>query len=76
MDLYVDPEGSSTLTKLMLLMHIDKLGLFIHLYGCLFNCITMWQGSWAGTAALCIEVGLKDYAHYFRLNIKTVLFYF
>ena len=37
----------------MLSMYINRLGLF----RCLFNCIAIWQGSWAGTTDLCIEVG-------------------
>ena len=53
----VDLEGSSTFLTLILSMHIDRLGLVTHLYGCLFNCITMWKGSWAGAKALYIKVG-------------------
>ena len=39
-------------------MHADRLGLVNHSYGCLFNCITACQGSWASTTALYVEVGL------------------
>ena len=41
----------------MVLMHINRLGLVTHLYGSLFNCITIFQGSWAGAIALCVEIG-------------------
>ena len=55
--LEVDLEGSSTFPTLTLSMYIDKLGLFSHLYRCLFNYITMCQGIWAGASALRVEVG-------------------
>ena len=56
-DLIIDLEGSSTLLPLMLPMHIDKLGLFIHLYGTLFFFITANLGSWAGITVLYIKLG-------------------
>ena len=55
--LKVDLEGSSTFPTLTLLIHINRLGLFSHLYGYLFNCVTICQGSWVGTIALHVEVG-------------------
>ena len=54
--LEVELEGSSTFLTLILSLHIDRLGLFSHFYGYLFNYITACQGSFAGAAALCIEV--------------------
>ena len=54
--LEVDLKGSSTFLTLMLLMHTNRLGLFSHLYGCLFHCITVCQGRWASAATLCMEV--------------------
>ena len=50
--LLVDLEGSSIFLPLVLLMHIDRLGLVSHLYGSLFNCITTYLSSWAGATAL------------------------
>ena len=44
-NLEVDLEGSSTFLPLMLPMDIDRLGLVSHLYGSLFNCITMYKDS-------------------------------
>ena len=43
--LEIDLDGSSTFPKLILLMHINRLGLVSHFYGCLFICITICQGS-------------------------------
>ena len=37
----IDLERSSRFLPLMLLMHIDRLGLLSHLYGTSFICITM-----------------------------------
>ena len=37
-------------------MHIDRLGLFSHLYGTLLDCLSMCPGSWVGTTTLCIEL--------------------
>ena len=54
----IDLEGSSIFPTLILSMLIDRLSLFSQLYRCLFNCITLWQGSWAGTTALYMEVWL------------------
>ena len=54
--LEVDLKGSSIFPTLMPSMHVDRLGLLNHLYRSLFNCATMWQGSWAGTTALHMEV--------------------
>ena len=42
--LEVDLEGSSAFLPLMLLMHIAILGLVVHLYGSIFNCITAYKG--------------------------------
>ena len=55
--LEVDLEGSSTFKTLMILIPINRLGLFSHLYRCLFNYITTYQGSWAGATVICMEVG-------------------
>ena len=55
--LEVDLEGSNTFPTFMLLIYIDSLGLFNHLCRYLFNCITMWQGSWASATALHKEFG-------------------
>ena len=43
--LKVDLEGNSIFLMLTLSMHIDRLGLFSHLYRYLFKCVTTWQGS-------------------------------
>ena len=53
----IDLDWSNTFLLLMLLMHIDKLGLYSHLYGSLLNCLSICLGSWAGAKALCMEVG-------------------
>ena len=53
----IDLEGSSMFLPLALSMHINRLGLFSHLYGTLLNCLSICLGSWAGTTALCKEVG-------------------
>ena len=42
----------------MLSMHIDRLGLFSHFYGSLFN-FTTCQGCYASATAICIEVGRR-----------------
>ena len=55
--LEVNLEGRSTFLTLMPLMHINGIGLISNLYGCLFKHITMYQDSWAGAAALYMEVG-------------------
>ena len=55
-DLCIDLEGSSTFLPLMLLMHINILGLFSNLYRTLLNCLSACLGSWAGATTLCIEV--------------------
>ena len=47
----INLEGSSIFLPLMLLMHIDRLGLFSHLYGTLFICITVCPGSCIGATA-------------------------
>ena len=57
--LEVDLEGSSTFPTLTLSMHINRLGLISHFYGCLLNGITIHYGSWVGATALCIEVGWR-----------------
>ena len=49
--------GSSTFLPLMLLMHINRLGLFSHLYRTLLNCLSACLGSWIGTTTLFREVG-------------------
>ena len=54
--LWKDLEGSSLFLPLMLSMYINGLGLVSYLYVYLFNCITTCQGSWAGAAALYMEV--------------------
>ena len=54
--LKIDLEGSSTFLTLILLMHIDRLGLFRHLYRALLNCLSVCPGSWTGTTSLCIEI--------------------
>ena len=41
----------------MLSIYINRLGLVSHLHGCLFNYITIYQGSWAGVTALHMEFG-------------------
>ena len=43
--LYKDLEGSRTFLPLMLSMHIDRLGLFSHLYKTLLNCLYECPGS-------------------------------
>ena len=55
--LSIDLEGSSIFLPFALLMHIDGLGLFSHLYGALLNCLFMFKGSWIDHTALCREVG-------------------
>ena len=45
-----------TFLPLVLSMHINRLGLFNHLYRSLFICITICLGSWAYVTVLCIEV--------------------
>ena len=55
----IDLKGSNTFLPLMLSMHINRLGLFSHLYGTLFICITICQDSWVGATALCMEVGWR-----------------
>ena len=55
--LEVDLEESTIFSTLMLLTHINRLILLSHLYRCLFNYVTTWQGSWTGATALCIEAG-------------------
>ena len=55
--LEIDLEEKSIFLPLTLLTYIDRLGLFSHLYGSLFNCTTMCLGSWSGATALCMEVG-------------------
>ena len=55
--LNISVEGSSTFLPLTLSMHMNRLGLLSHLYGCLFSCITIYQGSWADTTAIHIEIG-------------------
>ena len=42
----------------MLLIYIDRLGFFSHLYRCLSNYITIWQHSWASVIAFYVEVRL------------------
>ena len=49
-------EESSTFLLLTLLMYINRLGLFNHLYGTLFICITMCKGCWIGATDLCMEI--------------------
>ena len=46
--LEVDLEGSNTFLPLTLSMHINRLGLYSHLYRCLFNHITSCRDSCAG----------------------------
>ena len=53
----IDLEGSSTFLPLILLMHIDRLDLFSHLYRTLFICIAMCPGSCIDATAFCWEVG-------------------
>ena len=55
----LEVEGNSIFLLLMLLMHIDILGLVSHWYRYLFNCTTTCQGSLAGSTALCLEVGWR-----------------
>ena len=55
----VDLERIGTFFSLMLLMHINRLGLVSHMYGSLYSCITICQSSWAGTTAPCIEIGWR-----------------
>ena len=55
-DLWIDLEGSSTFLPLMLSMHINRLGLFSHLYRTLLNCLSMCPGSWVATTTVCVEV--------------------
>ena len=55
--LCINLEGSCAFLPLMLSMHIDRLGLFSHLYRNLFNCLSLCLGSWVGTTNLRIEVG-------------------
>ena len=52
----MDLEGSITFLILIISMHIDRLGFLSHFYGTLFINVTMCPDSWAGVAALCIEV--------------------
>ena len=52
----IDQEGSSIFLLLTLSMYIYRLGLFSHLYGSLFICITICLGSWDGSTALFMEV--------------------
>ena len=40
----------------MLLIYIDRLSLFSHLYRTLLDCLSMCPGSWVGTTTLCIEL--------------------
>ena len=54
--LEVNLEGSSIFPTLKLSMHINRLGLFYHLWLRLFICLTAWQGSWVGAAAFHMEV--------------------
>ena len=55
--LQVDLEGSSTFLTITPLVYMDRLCLFSHLYRSLFHSSTIWQGSWAGATAFCIDVG-------------------
>ena len=55
--LCIDLEGSNILLQLMLLMHINRLGLFSHLYKTLLNCLFMCSGFWVGATVFCREVG-------------------
>ena len=55
--LTIDLKESTTFPTLTLSMYIGRLGLLNYLYKYLLNCVTMWQGSWAGVTALCMEVG-------------------
>ena len=55
--LLIHLEGSSIFLPLMLLIHIDRLGLFSHLYGTLLNCLSMCLGSWVAATVLCRKVG-------------------
>ena len=55
-DLGIDLEGSSTFLLSMLSIHINRLGLFSHLYENLLNCISMCMGSWVGATAFCMEI--------------------
>ena len=50
--LWKDLEGSSTFLPLMLLMHIDRLGLFSNLYRVLFIYLSAGAGSCVGATAL------------------------
>ena len=55
--LCINLEGSSTFLPLTLSMHIDRLGLFSHLYRTSFNYLSVCPGRWVGTTTLCMEVG-------------------
>ena len=57
--LCIDLEGSSTFLLLMLLMHIDRLGLFSHLHRILLNCLSTCLGSWVGAIVLYREAGCR-----------------
>ena len=52
----IDLQGSSTFLPFILSMHIDRLGLFIHLYGTVLYCLSICPGSWASATALCKKV--------------------
>ena len=55
--LCIDLEGGSTFPPLKLLMYIDRLGLFSHLYRALLTCLSVYPGSWVGAPVLFREVG-------------------
>ena len=57
--LCIDLEGGSKFLPLTLLMCINRLGLFSHLYRTLLNCLSVCPGSWVGATALCREVGWR-----------------
>ena len=54
--LFIDLKGSSIFLPLMLLININRLGLFSNLYRTLLNCLSVYPGSWVGAGTLCIEV--------------------
>ena len=53
--LEINLEGSITFPIVTLLIYIKRLSLFNYLYKWLFNYVTVSQGGWAGTTALCID---------------------
>ena len=57
--LRIDLQGSSIFPPLMLLIHINRLYLFSHLYRTLLICLSTCLGSWVGTTALYREVGWR-----------------